>query len=284
MGRLLTMTGENAFQRPRAKKKFGQHFLNDRNIIRKIVAAAGVEKGDLVLEIGPGTGVLTAELLAAGAQVLAVEVDSDLIGPLEERFKGSDFTVEKADALKVSYTELAAAYGRRFKLVANLPYYISGPLLAKLLAERAAFSIMVLMFQKEVAVRIASGPGSRDYGNLSVLSQAFTEVKREFDVPARLFTPAPKVDSSVVSFRVLERPRTDIGDETFFRQVVRAAFATRRKTLLNSLGALLSRTDALSALDEAGIDPVRRGETLSLDEFARLSRAIYLKTGREKEA
>lgn len=185
--------------------------------------------------------------------------------------------------MKVSYTELAARYGRRFKLAANLPYYISGPLLAKLLTERAAFSIMVLMFQKEVAVRIAAGPGSRDYGNLSVLSQAFTEVKREFDVPARLFTPAPKVDSSVVSFLVLDRPKIDIGDELFFKSVVRAAFATRRKTLLNSLGALLSRTDAADALQEAGIDPGRRGETLSLDEFGRLSRAIYRKNGREKE-
>ncbi|MBI2399886.1 MAG: 16S rRNA (adenine(1518)-N(6)/adenine(1519)-N(6))-dimethyltransferase [Deltaproteobacteria bacterium] len=228
---------------PRAKKKFGQHFLNDRNIIKKIVEAAGVKQGDLVLEIGPGTGMLTRELLDTGARVVAVEVDRDLIA-----------------------------------LLANLPYYISGPLLSKLLTERAAFSIMVLMFQKEVAVRIAAGPGNRDYGNLSVLSQAFTDVKREFDVPAHLFSPKPKVDSSVVSFRVLEEPKIKMDDESYFRTVVRAAFGTRRKTLSNSLSALgLAKADTLAALQEAGVDPVRRGETLDLNEFARLAHALYLK-------
>ncbi|OGP12827.1 MAG: ribosomal RNA small subunit methyltransferase A [Deltaproteobacteria bacterium GWA2_54_12] len=277
------MTGEKGVARPRAKKKFGQHFLNDRNIIRKIVEAAGVKEGDLVLEIGPGTGMLTRELLDAGARVIAVEVDKDLIGLLQERFQEDDLTIIPADALKMSYTALAQEHGGRFKLVANLPYYISGPLLSKLLTERAAFSIMVLMFQKEVAVRIAAGPGNRDYGNLSVLSQAFTVVKREFDVPAHLFSPKPKVDSSVVSFRVLDEPKISIDDESYFRTVVRAAFGTRRKTLSNSLSVLgLGKADILGALHEAGVDPVRRGETLDLNEFARLAHALYLMAGREK--
>lgn len=278
------MTGEKNIASPRAKKKFGQHFLNDRNIIRKIVEAAGVKKGDLVLEIGPGTGMLTRELLDAGARVIAVEVDKDLIGLLQERFQEDDLTIIPADALKMSYAALAQEHGGRFKLVANLPYYISGPLLSKLLTERAAFSIMVLMFQKEVAVRIAAGPGNRDYGNLSVLSQAFTDVKREFDVPAHLFSPKPKVDSSVVSFRVLDEPKIMIDDESYFRTVVRAAFGTRRKTLSNSLSVLgIGKADILGALQEAGVDPVRRGETLDLNEFSRLAHALYLRAGREKK-
>lgn len=278
------MNNEKGLPRPRAKKKFGQHFLNDRNIIRKIVEAAGVKEGDLVLEIGPGTGMLTRELLDAGGRVIAVEVDKDLIGLLRERFQEDDLTIIPADALKMSYTALSQEYGGRFKLVANLPYYISGPLLSKLLTERAAFSIMVLMFQKEVAVRIAAGPGNRDYGNLSVLSQAFTEVKREFDVPAHLFSPKPKVDSSVVSFRVLDQPKIEIDDESYFRTVVRAAFGTRRKTLSNSLSVLgLGKADILGALQEAGVDPVRRGETLDLNEFERLAHALYLRPGREKD-
>lgn len=270
--------------RPRAKKRFGQHFLNDRNIIRKIVAAAGVKEGDRVLEIGPGTGVLTEELLATGANVTAIEVDQELIAYLKERFHDERLTIIPADALKFSYEELAKEAGGRLKLVANLPYYISGPLLSKLLTERAAFSIMVLMFQKEVAVRITSGPGSRDYGNLSVLSQAFTEVKREFDVPARLFSPKPKVDSSVVSFHVLGSPKVDFDDEDFFRKVVRSAFGARRKTLLNALTSLGAKEEMLGALEEAGVDPQRRGETLSLTEFGALSRAIYKRLVREKKA
>jgi 16S rRNA (adenine1518-N6/adenine1519-N6)-dimethyltransferase len=274
------MTGEKGAARPRAKKRFGQHFLNDRNIIRKIVEAAGVKEGDTVLEIGPGTGMLTRELLEAGAAVVAIEVDRDLIALLRERFPDGNLTVIQADALKMSYTAIAKEHGGRFKLVANLPYYISGPLLSKLLTERAAFSIMVLMFQKEVAVRIAAGPGNRDYGNLSVLSQAFTDVKREFDVPARLFSPQPKVDSSVVSFRVLDAPKITIDDESFFRTVVRAAFGTRRKTLSNSLATLaLAKAETLAALKEAGVDPGRRGETLDLTEFARLAPALYHRAG-----
>lgn len=272
------------FEKPRAKKRFGQHFLNDKNIIRKIVATAGVKEGDRVIEIGPGTGVLTEELLATGAFVTALEVDQDLISYLNEKFHDERLTIIPADALRFSYEALAKEQGSRLKLVANLPYYISGPLLSKLLTERAAFSIMVLMFQKEVAVRITSGPGNRDYGNLSVLSQAFTDVKREFDVPAHLFSPKPKVDSSVVSFRVLEAPKIDIDDEDFFRAVVRGAFGTRRKTLSNSLSALgFGKEATLAALQDAGVDPKRRGETLNLNEFGALSKALYLRRGHTKK-
>ena len=267
---------------PRPKKRFGQHFLTDKNIIRKIVRAAGIEKGDLVLEIGPGTGALTEGLMEAGANVLAIEVDRELIEELKGKFT-EGFEVINADALKLSYVDLSRQRNARFKLVANLPYYISGPILAKLLEEREAFSIMVLMFQKEVADRIAAGPGGRDYGILSVLSQVYTDVKKELDVPSRLFFPKPKVDSAVLSFRVLESPRAPIDDERFFKSVLRSAFGTRRKQLVNSLSSLgIEKGAAHEALTEAGIDPARRAETLNINEFASLAHALYLRKKQEK--
>jgi len=265
--------GHNANPLPR--KRFGQHFLTDKNLIRKIVAAAGVAPGDAVLEIGPGRGALTEGLIEAGASVTAIEVDRDLARLLKERFPSEALKVIGADALKVSYTEFSREAARRFKLVANLPYNISGPLLARLLQQRSAFSVMVLMFQKEVAERIVSPPGVKSYGVLSVLSQAYTEVNIEFNVSRNLFSPRPKVDSSVVSFRVLERPCVEIDDEAFFKTVVKSAFGTRRKTLLNSLKTLgFEKEQLVSALAETGVDPGRRGETLGLGEFTALARAL----------
>ncbi|MBW7957356.1 MAG: ribosomal RNA small subunit methyltransferase A [Deltaproteobacteria bacterium] len=259
----------------RPKKRYGQHFLTDKNIVRKIVSAAEVSEGELVLEIGPGTGVLTEALVQAGARVLAIEVDEELAAGIRERFPADKVEVIRGDALKLSFRELGERHGK-LKLVANLPYYISGPVLAKLLEEREAFTIMVLMFQKEVGERIVSGPGSRDYGILSVLAQAYTDVKKEFDVPARLFFPKPKVDSTVLSFRVLGSPKVPLVDERFFKAVVRAAFGTRRKMLVNSLALVgLQKPDIEAALREAGIDPGRRGETLDLNDFGRLTRALH---------
>lgn len=259
-----------------AKKKYGQHFLTDRNIIAKIVRTAAIAEGDHVLEIGPGRGALTEQLLAAGASVLAIEVDPALAGGLEQSFAGARFEVMRADALKVSYTALARARGCRFKAVANLPYNISGPLLAKFIGEREAFSMMVLMFQKEVAERIAASPGTKEYGSLSVLSQVYTDVKLEFDLGPHLFFPKPKVTSSVVSLRVLDEPRVHICDPAFFRSVVRAAFSTRRKMLPNALKTIgFEKEEAFDALSKAGIDPQRRGETLSLGEFSSLASALF---------
>ncbi|MBI5587315.1 MAG: 16S rRNA (adenine(1518)-N(6)/adenine(1519)-N(6))-dimethyltransferase RsmA [Deltaproteobacteria bacterium] len=263
------------FANPLPKKRFGQHFLTDKNLIRKIVAAAGVAEKDQVLEIGPGRGALTEGLIEAGAIVTAVEVDRNLSRLLQERFPSDRLTVMEADAMKVSFADLSREKKHKFKLVANLPYNISGPILAKFLKEREAFSVMVLMFQKEVAERIASGPGTKSYGVLSVLSQAYTDVKIEFHVSRNLFNPKPKVDSSVVSFRVLDRPRIEIEDEAFFKAVVKSAFGTRRKTLLNSLKVLgFGKDSLLRALEEAGIDPGRRGETLDMTGFGALTRAL----------
>ncbi len=258
---------------PRAKKKFGQHFLLDKNIIRKIVSAAHIVPGDRVIEIGPGTGALTEGLLEAGARVLAVEVDRDMVGFLKERFP--DLEVIKEDALRLSYMGLSKERAVRFKVVSNLPYNISGPILAKFLSEREAFTRLVLMFQKEVAERLVAGPDTKAYGALSVFTQAFTDVKIEFNVSKSLFTPRPKVDSSVVSIDILPEPKVEIQNEAFFKSVVRAAFGTRRKTLLNALKGLgLEKVVVAAALEDAGIDPQRRGETLDLKEFSRLARTL----------
>ncbi|MBI5971274.1 MAG: ribosomal RNA small subunit methyltransferase A [Deltaproteobacteria bacterium] len=257
------------------KKRLGQHFLTDRNIVRRIISVAGIREGDSVLEVGPGKGILTQGLLSAGGRVTAIELDPALVHTLKERFASfKGFEVIRADALKVSFLELAG--GRVFKVVSNLPYNISGPITAKFIEERAAFSSLTLMFQKEVAMRLTATPGTKDYGGLSVFSQVWADVKREFDVSRNVFSPRPKVDSSVVSFKFLSVPRVAINDEAAFKKVVKAAFGTRRKTLLNSLKTLgLSREEIERALKKTGIDPQRRGETLTTAEFGRLTEGLH---------
>ncbi|MEE9613949.1 MAG: 16S rRNA (adenine(1518)-N(6)/adenine(1519)-N(6))-dimethyltransferase RsmA [Thermodesulfobacteriota bacterium] len=261
---------------PFPKKKLGQHFLIDRNIVRKIVSLADVREGERVLEVGPGTGVLTEELLRAGAAVTAIEADAALAEKLREKFKDEKaLEVVTADALKLSFLDLskkAPGGVGKFKVVANLPYNISGPILVKFLEEREVFTSLVLMFQKEVARRITAGPGTKEYGILSVLSRAYTDARCEFDVAPHLFRPPPKVTSTVVRLSVLPSPRVPIEDEKFFKRVVRAAFGQRRKTLHNALKLLaLPDEDVSKALEAASIDPKRRGETLTGEEFGRLA-------------
>ncbi len=268
---------------PFPKKRLGQHFLKDKNIIRKIVSAGAVKEGDIVLEIGPGRGALTGALLETGATVVAIEADRELSDYLKKEFPTDKFRLVTGDALKVSFAEIAAESGARLKAVSNLPYNVSGPLLAKFLEERAAFSVLVLMFQKEVAERIIAHPATKEYGTLSVYAQAFTDARTAFNIPPHLFIPPPKVTSTVVVFDVLERPRVEIIDERLFKAVVRAAFGTRRKTLLNALASLGYEKPLISeALARAGIDPGRRGETLSIAEFAALTRAFWPLKGRQE--
>src|SRR3989304_7418597 len=203
------------------RKRFGQNFLIDKNIADKIVDALGLTAGDAIIEIGPGLGVMTVRDLGAGVKVLAIEIDRDLAGILEQRLhdKGN-LEIINADALKVSYKELADKYGikpaatgkQKLKLVSNLPYNISTPIIFKFLEEREAFSMLVLMLQKEVAERIVSRPDTKEYGVLSVLIQLLADVAVEFDVPPSCFYPEPKVYSSVVRFNILQRPRIDVDD------------------------------------------------------------------------
>lgn len=260
----------------RAKKRFGQHFLHDRNIIEKIVRTARVSEGDRILEIGPGTGSLTGALLEAGASVTAIELDRDLICSLEERFVPTGrFEVISADALGLSFVELAESRGFRFKVVSNLPYNISGPLTVRFVEEREAFTVLVLMYQKEVASRLIAKPGTREYGALTVLTRVYMDVRKEFDVSRGSFTPPPKVDSTVVSMKVRQEPAVMIKDEEFFRKVVKGAFGQRRKTLLNALKSLgLPPQHIKDALLRCGIYPGRRGETLTLKEFSDLTAAL----------
>lgn len=260
----------------RAKKRFGQHFLRDRVILSRIVETAGVTSGDRVLEVGPGPGFLTEELLASGALVTAVEFDRDICAYLREEFAGEEnFELIEADAMKVDYLALSEEKGGPFKVVSNPPYNITGPLVAKIIKERAAFGRIVLMLQKEVAKRLTAGPASKASGALTIFLWLYFGVRAAFPVAAGSFSPPPKVDSTVVVMEPLDEPRVSLIDESFFKEVVRKAFGTRRKTLSNALkGLAKSREDLTAVFAEAGIDPGRRAETLSIEEFSALTGAL----------
>ena len=253
----------------RRRHALGQHFLVDRAVAERTVALAGLPAGTTVLEVGPGRGALTEVLLAAGLRVVAIELDEELAGRLEARgLPGLE--VVRGDALRVD--ELPLPPGP-LPVVANLPYSTGTAILSRLLLAPARFPRLVLMLQKEVAQRVAAGPGSRSYGSLSVLVALHAEARLAFDVPPRCFAPPPKVDSAVVRLDAVVEPRADVGDEVLFRRVVRGAFSQRRKTLRNSLRGAFGDEAARLLLERAGIDPGRRAEELDLGEFASLARA-----------
>jgi len=261
------------------KKRLGQHFLVDKNVVRRIVATAGIRPNEPVLEIGPGTGALTEGLLGAGARVIAIEADLELAALLTTQFADAitsgQLEIIAADGLKVSFLDIYRRVGGRLKAVSNLPYNISGPIMTKLINERAAFSLMVLMLQREVAERLASPPGSKAYGILSILSQLHADIRLEFHLSPSVFFPPPKVQSTVVTLTPLAAPAVPIPDEAFFRRVVVSSFSARRKTLPNSLKSLELDGAALkAAIVGCGIDPNRRGETLSIAEWGRLAIAL----------
>lgn len=247
----------------RAVKGLGQNFLIDAKIVRQIVEAAEISAGDEVLEIGPGIGTLTQGLLEAGARVTAVELDKKLPAVLSETLAGyENFHLVEGDILKLDLAELMP---RPFKVVANLPYYITTQILLTLLEKNLPVTKIVTMVQREVAERMTASPGSKIYGALSVAVQLRSEASIAFEVPPKSFLPPPEVTSALVVCNV--RKLFDV-DEKFFMRVVRAAFAQRRKTLANSLASAGFSREKISA---AGIDGSRRAETLSLEEFLRLS-------------
>jgi 16S rRNA (adenine1518-N6/adenine1519-N6)-dimethyltransferase len=258
-----------------AKKALGQHFLLDLNITRKVARAAAVAAGDLVIEIGPGPGGLTRALLEMGADVVAIERDARCIAALEElgaAFPGK-LTLIENDALRVD--ERSIAGGRTAKIIANLPYNISTELLIKWLRASHGdgpplWSLMALMFQKEVADRILAAPRTKDYGRLSVIAQAASHPSRAFDLPARAFTPPPRVASSVVLFRLAARRLADIDA---LERVTQAAFGQRRKMLRSSLKGLYGGALA-DALRTAGAAETMRAEELTVDQFQRLALAL----------
>ena len=251
---------------PPAKKRFGQHFLHDAHIVARIVAAFAPKPADRVVEIGPGPGALTRPLLEILPQLHVVELDRDWVARLAQDYPSTRLHIHAADALRFDFAALASA-GGKIRLIGNLPYNISTPLLFHLIAQRHAIQDMLFMLQREVVERLLAAPGGKDYGRLSVMVRWYCDVERVLNVGAGAFRPPPKVESAVVRLR--PRPPRAVIDEARFAQVVQAAFSTRRKTLRNSLRAYVTP----EAMQAAGIDPSRRAETLSLEEFARLSQA-----------
>lgn len=262
------------------RKRWGQHFLVRREVLAKIVEAAELSPADTVVEVGPGLGVLTARLLEKAGKVVAIELDPRLEAFLRARFgKHPRLTLVRGDALECDFDLLVQEGGGSFpyKVVANLPYYLTSPLLLRLLTSSWHISLMVLMLQKEVALRLLASPGTKEYGSLSLLVQYCTLPSLVTFVSRHSFYPPPEVDSAVVRLEVRTRPPVEVGDESVFFGVVRAAFAKRRKTLLNALTSSslgLSKEEWQRLLAEVGIDPGRRGETLSLEEFARIARRL----------
>jgi 16S rRNA (adenine1518-N6/adenine1519-N6)-dimethyltransferase len=263
----------------RALKALGQNFLVDRNVLARIVSVVDPQPDESLLEIGPGQGALTRLLVATAGRVVAVELDRRLVPLLRAEFASqSRVEVIEADILKVDLEQLLTErHAGQWKVAANLPYNISSQVLFKFLETPLLFSRLVLMLQKEVGDRLVAPPACKEYGILSVFCQLHFDISREILVKPGSFQPVPKVDSVVLRFTPLARPRADVGDERFFRRLVKAAFSQRRKTLWNCLkgadlgvgGEILS-----DALRQASIDGSRRGETLTLEEFARLSRVL----------
>lgn len=255
-------------------KKLGQNFLIDRTVVDRIASAAGLAEGKRVLEIGPGIGTLTQGLAETGADVTAVEIDTNLIPVLAETVGGyENVRVRHGDILRVNIPDLMGE--GTFSVAANLPYYITTPIIMGLLEARLPIDVLITMVQKEVAERMVARPGTKDYGALSVSVQYFTEPDIMFTVPPRSFIPAPAVDSAVIRCRVRENPPVQVTEEKMFFRVVKASFAQRRKTLSNSLKVTGYSADVIKqVLEMTGIDGQRRGETLSLQEFADLANAF----------
>lgn len=256
-------------------KSLGQNFLHDESILDSIVEGADVCKDDLVIEIGPGVGSLTAKLLQKAAEVVSIELDNDLIPILEnELSQEENFTLIHDDALKVDFKEIIKDH-KSVKLVANLPYYVTTPIIVKLLKEQYNFKSLTIMIQKEVAERIDAEPNCKEYGSLSLLVQYYCNTKIIKRVSPGAFIPQPKVDSIVIRLDRLEKTRVDVTDEDLMFKIIRNAFNMRRKTLLNGVKFLnMKKEDILKAFENASIDPKRRGETLSLEEFRNLTEEI----------
>ena len=267
----------------RFDKSLGQNFLIDDGFLSRIVEGASPDKGDRVLEIGPGMGFLTEKLAAAAGSVTAVELDETLCTILKEVFAEEEhIEILHEDALKLDFAALAErtvqkGFDRPFKIVANLPYYITTPLLFYFLDHREYWSEMVIMVQKEVAERVVASPGGKDYGVLTLMTAFDADAEILLHVPASAFEPRPSVDSAVLRLVRRDAPPFAVTDKKAFRSLVKAGFGQRRKTLSNALknsGLFPDKTSAGSLLEKCGIDGGRRGETLSFEEYAVLANAF----------
>ncbi len=270
---------EFAFQ-----KKFGQNFLIDGHVLDKIIRSANITKDDFVLEIGPGIGTMTQYLAEAAREVAAVEIDKALIPILEDTLSGYDnITVINEDVLKLDIKQLVMERngGKPVKVVANLPYYITTPIIMGLFESHVPIDSITVMVQKEVAQRMQSGPGSKDYGALSLAVQYYAEPYIVANVPPNCFMPRPKVGSAVIRLTTYKEAPIDVKDERLMFRIIRASFNQRRKTLVNGLNnspeITISKEIIAEAIAELGVSPTIRGEALTLDEFARLSNIISAK-------
>ncbi len=255
------------------RKGLGQHFLTDRNILDKIIETAGIDRDDIVLEVGSGPGMMTLALADRAKRVIAVEIDPRLTKILKEKTADrSNVEVLGEDILGVDFNRLCKKEGQRLKVVGNLPYRISTPLLFRFIDSKEILSSLTLMLQREVAVRMAAAPGGKDYGLLSVFTQVVSDPSICFFVKPSAFFPPPKVDSAVIRLVWKNKPIVSDQDMAWFKRVVKGCFGYRRKTLINGLKhSGLASPETMGRMTRAGIDPQRRPETLAIEELARLA-------------
>ena len=263
------------------QKRYGQNFLIDEHVLGKIIRSAGITEEDFVIEIGPGIGTLTQYLAASAREVAAIEIDDALIPILEDTLSGYDnVTVIHDDVLKVDLTRLAEEKngGRPVKVVANLPYYITTPIIMGLFENHVPLDSITIMVQKEVADRMKTGPGSKDYGALSLAVQYYARPELVANVPPNCFMPRPRVGSAVIRLTRHEKPPVEVQDEKLMFGIIRASFNQRRKTLVNGLGNApelhLPKEKTEAVLEEMGLSPSVRGEALDLAGFAELSNRL----------
>ena len=267
----------------RFSKSLGQNFLIDMNILERIIEGSKITNTDYVLEIGPGIGSLTQYIADKAQKVIAVEIDTKLISILEKTLQPyNNVEIIHGDILKIDLDKIAQEKfeNQKFKVIANLPYYLTTPIIMRLLEGKLPISSITVMIQEEVGRRLGAQPSTKEYGALSIAVQYYCQTKQLLRVPPSVFIPQPKVDSVVIHLDVLENPRVHVDDETLFFKIVKDAFGKRRKTLLNALstGDLAFNKDFLrQVLQLVEIDGSRRGETLSIDEFAKLANAISKK-------
>lgn len=254
-------------------KSLGQNFLIDDGVIRDIVEGADIKEDDVVIEVGPGSGALTRELLSTAKEVIAIELDSKLIPILKEELKEfNNLTLINEDVLKIEFAEIIKGK-RNLKLVANLPYYATTPIIAKILKQGIDFKSLTVMIQKEVGERMSAKPRDKEYGSLSLLVQYYCDINIIRKVSPSSFMPRPKVDSVIIKLDKLQKPRVNVKNEELFFKIIRTAFNMRRKTMWNVIKSLSDsdKEKLEGAFEISNIDPKRRGETLSVQEFALLS-------------
>lgn len=263
------------------QKKFGQNFLIDTHVLEKIIASAGVTKDDFVLEIGPGIGTMTQYLCESAGKVMAVEIDGNLIPVLQDTLSAySNVTVVNEDVLKLDMVQIAQEYneGKPIKVVANLPYYITTPIIMELFESHVPLESVTVMVQKEVADRMQAAPGSKEYGALSLAVQYYARTEIVANVPPNCFMPRPNVGSAVIRLTCHKENPVKVADEKFMFRIIRASFNQRRKTLQNGLGndagLSVTKEETAMALEEMGLSQTIRGERLSLEQFAQLSNLL----------